>query len=272
MITKFQKRLPQADQLFIPFIMAGDPHPDVTVDLAVSLQEAGAHVLELGVPYSDPLADGPVIQKAAQRALENKMTLQKAMELVPKMRKKGVKIPILIFTYYNPVLQLGESSFFSLAQENDIDGLLIPDIPFEESEKIRKRCADEQLAFISLVAPTSNERIEKIASQAKDGFLYCVSSLGVTGVRKSLNTDVFSFLEKVKSVSSIPIAVGFGISSYEQVQLLKDHCDGVIVGSAIVQQIEKLKTKLLSDRDKEAGIQEFKEAVQAIISPSHARL
>lgn len=265
MTTKFTERLPKTNLLFIPFIMAGDPNAETTVDLALALQEAGAHVLELGIPYSDPLADGPVIQRAAARALKQQMTLRKAMALVPKMRERGLKIPVVVFTYYNPVLQLGLESFFALARENDIDGLLIPDLPFEESEYIRSRCLEEGIEFISLVAPTSYERIEKIAKQAR-GFLYCVSSLGVTGIRSNLNDDITPFLKKVKEACSIPIAVGFGISSAEQIEMLKDHCDGVIVGSAIVNKIERLNEQLLSSDTtiRKEALVDFQGMVQSI--------
>lgn len=262
--TTFQRRLSKERPLFIPFITAGDPKPDTTIELALTLQDAGAHILELGVPYSDPLADGPTIQKASQRALKNGMTLKKAMELVPRMREKGLKIPVIMFTYYNPVLQLGEDTFFALAQKNDIDGLLIPDIPHEESESLRNRCKAEGLEFISLVAPTSSGRIEMIAKEAS-GFVYCVSSLGVTGVRKSISDSIFPFLKEVKEHSSVPVAVGFGISSHEQVEILKDHCDGIVVGSAIVKKVEELEEKLMND-DPDA-IQSIKEFVKSIIEP-----
>ncbi len=151
MNTTFTNRLPKAEKLFIPFIVAGDPHPDVTVEIALTLQESGASIIELGIPYSDPLADGPTIQRASGRALKNGVTLENSMKLVSVMRKKGLKIPVIIFTYYNPVLQLGEENFFALARQNGIDGLLVPDLPFEESEDLRKKCENEGLKFISLL-------------------------------------------------------------------------------------------------------------------------
>ncbi|WP_078546090.1 tryptophan synthase subunit alpha [Litchfieldia alkalitelluris] len=266
MSLTFNDRLPDVDKLFIPFIVAGDPHPDVTIELALTLQEAGAAIIELGIPYSDPLADGPTIQSASLRALKNNMTLEKAMELVGTMRKKGLKIPVVVFTYYNPVLQLGENRFFTLANKNGIDGLLIPDLPYEESENLRERCESENVKFISLVAPTSSKRIEKIASSAQ-GFLYCVSSLGVTGVRDSLNEDVLGFLSEVKQYSKIPVAVGFGISNSSHVKLLQDHCDGIVIGSALVKKIEELNGSLVDPSTREASLKEFKEYVESIISP-----
>jgi tryptophan synthase alpha chain len=252
--------------MFIPFIIAGDPHPEVTIDLALALQESGASVLELGIPYSDPLADGPVIQRAAQRALKNGVNLENALELVPLMRKKGIKIPIIIFTYYNPVLQLGEESFFALVRKKGADGVLIPDLPFEESEHLRNLSAQFGLSFISLVAPTSNQRIRKIATQAQ-GFLYCVSSLGVTGIRDTLPKELHHFLAEVKAFSQVPIAVGFGISSSEQVKMLKEHCDGVVIGSALVKKIEEVAARLLETTTRSEALTEFKNYTQTLIEP-----
>ncbi|WP_404802050.1 tryptophan synthase subunit alpha [Bacillus tianshenii] len=260
----YKERLPKHEKLFIPFIMAGDPTPELTIKLALLLEEAGASVLELGVPYSDPLADGPVIQRASKRALEQKMSIRKAMGLAGEMRKRGLKIPIILFTYYNPVLQLGEESFFALAKENQIDGLLIPDIPFEESVSIRQSCKDNGLTFISLVTPTSKKRVEAI-SKAAEGFLYCISSLGVTGVRNDFSESLHSFLEEVRELSAVPAAVGFGISSSKQIEALKDHCDGFVVGSALIQMIENLEAAFKIDEEK--TLDELKQQVEELISP-----
>lgn len=254
-----------SEKLFIPFIMGGDPAPTLTVDIALALQESGASILEIGVPYSDPLADGPVIQQAAIRALENGMTLKKAIQLVGEMRTKGLTIPAIIFSYYNPVLQLGEEEFFSLLKQNEVDGILIPDLPFEESREIAKRCDEEGLSLISLVAPTSEERIEKIATNAR-GFLYCVSSLGVTGARKQLDSNIYDFLQKVKEHSNVPVAVGFGISNAEQINVLTPYCDGVIVGSALVSKIETESRNLLNEKNKEKALSSIKTFVHSLIS------
>ncbi|WLR53087.1 tryptophan synthase subunit alpha [Bacillus tianshenii] len=264
MRTSFEKRLQKTDDLFIPYIMAGDPCEEATVELALMLQEEGADVLELGVPYSDPLADGPVIQQSAKRALQAGMTIRNAISLVPRMREKGVKIPIVLFTYYNPVLQLGKESFFALLRENELDGVLIPDLPHEESVEMRQECREQGIAFISLVAPTSEKRIERIAKEA-DGFIYCVSSLGVTGERKSLSPRVFSFLESVRSFASVPVAVGFGISSYEQIEELSEHCNGVIIGSAIVRSVADQGENLRNNETRQQGIEAVRDAVQRII-------
>lgn len=263
--TRLEKVTKANQHLFIPFIMTGDPTPDLTVELALLMETSGADILELGVPYSDPLADGPVIQAAAIRALEQGMNLEKALTLVSRMREKGLSIPVIIFTYYNPVLQLGEEKLFKLMHENEIDGILIPDLPFEESHSLAKRCDEEKLALISLVAPTSKQRIKKIAESAQ-GFLYCVSSLGVTGIRKEIDPQINEFLEKVKKHSNIPIAVGFGISNREQVDKLKSHCDGVIVGSALVKMIESKKTEMLEKNTKEKAFSEIKTFVNSLIS------
>lgn len=246
--------------MFIPFITAGDPDPAATVDVAVVLQEAGANAIELGIPYSDPLADGPVIQRASDRALKRGMTLEKAMILVPAMREKGVQIPVVIFTYYNLLLQLGVDRFFTLVRENDIDGLLVPDLPFEESGDLRLRCRAEDIPLISLVAPTtSDDRLSRIACHAQ-GFLYCVSSLGVTGTRKGdFKPEVYEFLSRVKDRSPAPVAVGFGISSARQVERLQAYCDGVIVGSAIVKEIEKHGDALLDPQNKQKALDRLRE-------------
>ena len=247
--------------LFIPFITAGDPNPEVTVDLALMLQEAGAHIIELGVPYSDPLADGPIIQRSAQRALAQGMSLSKAIDLVPKMREKGLTIPVIIFTYYNPVLQLGEETFLQRVRESKADGVLIPDLPFEESESLASQAKSLGLANISLVAPTSDKRIDEIASRA-EGFLYCVSSTGVTGVRDHFPPEAYTFIKRVKESTAIPVAVGFGISKRAHVESLKGVADGVIVGSAIMKKVEEVYGKNAG----ESELDQIKAFVSSLIS------
>lgn len=266
MNRRFGKHIEEGSKpLFIPFITAGDPAPEVTIDLAVLLQEAGANAIELGIPYSDPLADGPVIQRASNRALKQGMTLKKAMELVPAMRKRGVQIPIVVFTYYNLLLQLGIDQYFALARENEIDGLLVPDLPFEESNELREKAKSENMPLISLVAPTtSSDRLKKIASAAQ-GFVYCVSSLGVTGVREGeFKQEVYDFLKEVKRFSSVPIAVGFGISSAEQIEQFRNYCDGVIIGSAIVREIEKYHDALLDPEKKLQALGQLKDFLSSL--------
>ncbi|WP_408055259.1 tryptophan synthase subunit alpha [Sutcliffiella halmapala] len=260
----FKERLPNHEKLFIPFIMSGDPTPELTIKMALLLEKAGASILELGVPYSDPLADGPVIQRASKRALNHKMTITKTMTLAGEMRRRGLKIPIILFTYYNPVLQLGEESFFALARENQVDGLLIPDLPFEESAVVRQRCEEHGLTYISLVAPTSKRRMITISQHAQ-GFLYCISSLGVTGIRNDFSEQIYSFLAEVKQNSSVPTAVGFGISKREQIEELMPYCDGFVVGSALIQMIENSKESFKLDEEK--VLHDIKQQIEALISP-----
>ncbi|TXC93281.1 tryptophan synthase subunit alpha [Metabacillus litoralis] len=255
MTTLFKQ--PIQNNLFIPFITAGDPYSDCTIDLAIALQDAGASAIELGIPYSDPVADGPVIQRASSRALQSGMNIVKAIKLVPEMRKKGLEIPIILFTYYNPVLQLDQESFFALLRENTVDGLLIPDIPFEESEELREKCQEHSISFISLIAPTSSNRIKMIAENA-EGFVYCVSSLGVTGERKNFDKSIENFLNEVKRYSKVPVVVGFGVSSKEQVEELASICDGVVVGSALVREIERLGASLVNENTRQEALDEFK--------------
>ncbi|APJ11483.1 tryptophan synthase subunit alpha [Bacillus safensis] len=253
-MIRFQ--LEQGEKLFIPFITAGDPSEDITIDLAISLQAAGAHAIELGVPYSDPLADGPVIQRASKRALNHGMNIVKAIELAGKMKKNGVKIPVILFTYYNPVLQLDTEYFFALLRKNHISGLLTPDLPFEESSELQKNCQTHDISYISLVAPTSKERLVNIVEQA-EGFVYCVSSLGVTGVRQSFDASITDFIQQVKQLSHIPVAVGFGISTREQVDSMNKLSDGVVVGSALVKKIEELQEQLLASDTRQEALREF---------------
>ncbi|TKD69840.1 tryptophan synthase subunit alpha [Pseudalkalibacillus hwajinpoensis] len=267
MNKRFEKHVDGRSDLFIPFIVAGDPTEEATIKLALMLQEEGANAIELGIPYSDPLADGPVIQRASIRALEHGMSLEKAMNIVPKMRERGLEIPVIVFTYYNLLLQLGEERFFALVRENNIDGLLVPDLPFEESEEWRESCKMNDTALISLVAPTtSDKRLTAIAKEAT-GFLYCVSSLGVTGTRTDFHSSVFEFIDRVKSLSPIPVAVGFGVSAPEQVAKLKEYCDGVIVGSAIVRQIEAQVDGLTNEETQVEAIDHIRSYIRDLISP-----
>ncbi|MDQ0205927.1 tryptophan synthase subunit alpha [Alkalicoccobacillus murimartini] len=263
--NRLEAMLQQEPNLFIPFITAGDPTGEATIDIALTLQEAGASILELGIPYSDPLADGPTIQEASKRSLKNGMSLSSAMQLVPAMRERGLTIPVIIFTYVNPLLQYGVKRFTEEAASLGIDGILVPDLPFEESDELSAYCEQEQLSLISLVAPTSKERIQKIADRAQ-GFLYCVSSLGVTGARKDLDPRIEEFLNTVKEASHVPIAVGFGISTSAQVSTIQALADGVVVGSALVHQIGEQGEALQNEETKELALQRIKSFVKALIS------
>ncbi|ARI78314.1 tryptophan synthase subunit alpha [Halobacillus mangrovi] len=262
--TSFQGKLTKTENLFIPFVVAGDPTPEMTIQYALRLQKEGADILELGVPYSDPLADGPTIQRAAKRALNAGMSLRKAIQLVPELRKNGVEIPVVIFTYYNPVLQLGHEYFFELLEENGAEGVLIPDLPYEESEEVRALAEEKGIEFISLVAPNSDVRIKQIAEHAR-GFLYCVSTLGVTGERSGeMSADSLSFIKKVKEHSPVPVAVGFGVSSNDDVKLVREHADGVIIGSKIIRLIEDGLEKVQQGNENEA-LEDFSAGIHELV-------
>jgi len=248
---------------FIPFITIGDPSLAVSEELVLALDEAGADLIELGVAYSDPIADGPTIQRASQRALAAGITMVDVMHLVSRLRQKGVTIPLVFFSYYNPVLQYGLDAFFQDLAACGADGIIIPDLPTEENEEASHAAQSNGVHLISLVAPTSNARIATIAQKAS-GFVYCVSSLGVTGVRDELPTDLGQFLDSVKASTDKPIAVGFGISTPEQVRFTAKHADGVVVGSAIVREVEKNLALLTNPDQKAEGIAAIKRFVQQL--------
>lgn len=222
---------------FIPFITCGDPDLETTEKVVYAMEEAGADLIELGIPFSDPTAEGPVIQEANIRALngKDKVTTDKVFELVVKLRKK-VKVPMVFMTYANVVFSYGSEKFIARCKEVGIDGLILPDIPFEEKEEFDPICKQYGLDLVSLIAPTSHERISMIAKEA-NGFVYCVSSLGVTGTRTEITTNVGEMVELVKKTKDIPCAIGFGISTPEQAANMAGYADGVIVGSAIVKII-----------------------------------
>lgn len=222
---------------FIAFITGGDPDLDTTEELIVSLEEAGADLIEIGVPFSDPIAEGEVIQAANERALKSGCTTDALFQMIEKVRDK-VAVPLVLLTYINPIYTYGKERFLKRCNECGIDGIIVPDLPYEEKEELIDDCDTNNVHLISLIAPTSNERIEMIAKDAK-GFIYCVSSLGVTGVREDIKTDLSNMVGRVKKVTSTPCAIGFGISIPEQAKEMSKLSDGVIVGSAIVSLIEK---------------------------------
>ena len=222
---------------FIPFLTCGDPSLEITEQLVYAMEEAGADLIELGIPFSDPTAEGPVIQEANVRALAGGVTTDKVFAMVEKIRK-NTKIPMVFMTYANVVFSYGTERFIKRAAEVGMDGLILPDVPFEEKEEFDSVCRQYGLDFISLIAPTSHERISMIAKEAS-GFVYCVSSLGVTGMRSDITTDIGAMVKLVKTANDIPCAVGFGISTPEQAKDMAGKSDGAIVGSAIVRLCEK---------------------------------
>lgn len=223
---------------FIGFLTGGDPDLDTTLECINALIEAGTDLIEIGVPFSDPCAEGPVIEQADIRALKNGTKIEDIFNLISKVREKNNEVPLVLLTYFNPVFKYGTKDFLRKLKEVGGDGLIIPDMPFEESNDLRKETRENDLCLISLVSPTSNERIKKIAKDS-DGFLYVVSSMGTTGVRSEITTDIPGIISKINQVSDIPTAVGFGISTPKQAEYMSKYADGAIVGSAIVKIIEK---------------------------------
>lgn len=218
---------------FIPFITCGDPSLEVTEQIVYAMEEAGADLIELGIPFSDPTAEGPVIQGANVRALSGGVTTDKIFDMVVKIRRNS-QIPMVFMTYANVVFSYGTERFVRTAAEIGMDGLILPDVPFEEKAEFDMVCKKYGLDLISLIAPTSHERIARIAKEA-EGFVYCVSSLGVTGMRSQITTDIGAMVQLVKKEKDIPCAVGFGISTPEQAAKMAAQADGAIVGSAIVK-------------------------------------
>ena len=220
---------------FIAFLTCGDPDIETTERLIAEMEKDGVDLIELGIPFSDPTAEGPVIQGANIRALSKGITTDKIFDMVKRVRKT-VKIPLVFMTYANVVFSYGTERFVKNAAEAGVNGLILPDVPYEEKDEFAVPCEKGGLDFISLIAPTSENRIAAIAKDAK-GFVYCVSSLGVTGVRTAITSDISGMVSIVRSVSDIPVAVGFGISTPEQAADMAAKSDGIIIGSAIVKII-----------------------------------
>ena len=218
---------------FIPFITARDQDLDTTKEIILAMQEAGADLIEIGIPFSDPVAEGPVIQEADDRALASGTTTDKSFDMVKSIQDK-IQIPIVFMTYINPIYVYGTEKFAKKSKECGVAGVIVPDVPFEEKKEIQDIFAKENLVVISMIAPTSMDRVRMIAKEA-EGFVYCVSSLGVTGVRSEINTGISAMIEQVKQVKDIQCAIGFGISTPEQAKTMTAISDGAIVGSAIVK-------------------------------------
>ena len=223
---------------FIPFLTCGDPDLETTEAAVRAMAAAGADLIELGIPFSDPTAEGPVIQAANERALAAGATTDKIFDLVRRLRR-DVTVPMVFMTYANVVFSYGTERFVATAAESGMDGLILPDVPYEEKEEFAPTCRKYGLDLVSLIAPTSEERIARIAREA-EGFLYCVSSLGVTGVRGEITTDVGRMVRLAKAANpDLPCAIGFGISTPEQAAAMAQVSDGAIVGSAIVKLMEQ---------------------------------
>lgn len=222
---------------FIPFVVAGDPNLAATEKFIISMAKAGADLVEIGIPFSDPVAEGQVIQAASKKALDAGTTTDKLFEMVKSLRPK-VNIPLVFMTYVNPIFVYGKDKFFAKCQEVGVSGVIVPDMPFEEKAEFAVSANAHDVEFVSLIAPTSENRIGMIAKEAQ-GFIYCVSSLGVTGVRSEIKTDIKSIVDTIRQYSKVPVAVGFGISTPEQAEKMASLSDGAIVGSAVIKIIDK---------------------------------
>jgi len=234
----FRALAEQGEKALVTYIMGGDPDIPSTVNLVKALAEGGADLIELGVPFSDPMADGISIQMAGQRSLAAGTTLQSILDLVVVVRR-DTQVPLILMSYYNPILQYGLERFAEQASRSGVDGLIVPDLPLEESGPLAEQLYAKGMYLIPLLAPTSTEARISQAAERENGFVYCVSVTGVTGARRELDHGVQDFLQRVRSKVEQPIAVGFGISTPEQAREMKDLADGVIVGSAIVNLVEK---------------------------------
>ena len=242
---------------FVAFLTAGDPTADCTVEYILEMEKAGADLIEIGIPFSDPTAEGVVIQDANIRSLKNGMTTDGAFEIVKRVREKS-QIPLAFMTYANPVFHYGYDRFFDRCKELGVDAIIIPDLPFEEKREMEEPANARDVALISMIAPTSESRIQEIASEAK-GFIYVVSSMGVTGVRSEIKTDLSAIVDSIRKVTDVPCAIGFGISTPEQAKAMAAVSDGAIVGSAIVKIIAKYGDKAAPELHK--YVKSMKDAV-----------
>lgn len=227
--------LPDDHKALVGFLTAGDPNLDTTRRLICAMADAGCDLVEIGIPFSDPVAEGPVIQEASLRALQSGTTLEGIFTMVQQLRE-ACSVPLVFMGYMNPVLHYGMDRFFARCQELDVSGIIVADVPYEERNEVADVASRYGVECISLLAPTSEERIERVASTAR-GFLYLVSSLGVTGVRSTITTDIPAIVARIRQYTDTPVAVGFGISTPQQAHDMAHASDGAIVGSAIVRII-----------------------------------
>lgn len=230
--TAFEKK-----KTFIGFLTAGDPSIEKSLEYILAMEEAGADIIEIGIPFSDPIAEGPVIQAANLRALKGGFTLPDAFRLVEEVRKKS-QVPLLFLTYANPVFNYGYEAFCARCKESGLDGLIIPDMPYEESGELKETARAHGIDMITLISPTSLCRVPTIAKDT-DGYIYLVSSMGVTGMRSSFSADLPTLIKAIRKETDTPVAIGFGIHTRKQVEEYQTLADGVIVGSGIVKIIEE---------------------------------
>lgn len=259
--NQFDKLRKYGGKALIPFITAGDPTLDFTKDLAYHLEEMGADLLELGVPFSDPMADGSIIQRASFRSLRNGTSMSDVLRLVEEIREE-VHIPLILMTYYNPIFALGEENFIDQAIRTGVDGLIIPDLPYEESGPLMEITKGTGLDVIAMLAPTSTSERKKRYCNGARGFIYYVAQLGVTGVREELPADLKDGLGTVKELTDVPVAAGFGIKTPAQAREVSGSCDGVIVGSALISLMDGAEN--LDDKLHAAGdfVRALKQAME----------
>lgn len=239
---RFQRLGTEGRKAFIPFVTAGDPDIGTSLLIARKLEECGADVIELGVPFSDPMADGPTIQRSSQRALDNGVTLESVIDLAAQFRKSS-DVPLVLFTYFNPVLKMGIDRFTSAASAAGIDGVLLTDVIDDEAAELSMRFAAAGIDMISLAAPTTtDERLEMICQQAR-GFIYAISRAGVTGAQDEMSVTAEKLVKRIRRSTNLPVAVGFGISTSRQIADVWRYADGAVVGSAIVAEIERAGPK-----------------------------
>lgn len=239
-MSKIAAAFKKQRKCFIPFITAGDPNLDVTEQLIVAMANAGADIVELGIPFSDPVAEGEVIQAANIRALNAGTTTDKIFAMLKNVRTK-TDVPLVFLTYINPIFTYGTEKFLANCQSVGLDGIIVPDVPYEEKAPLADLCRKYGVDLIPLVAPTSDERIKMIAKEA-EGYVYIVSSLGVTGVRSDITTNIAAIVRKIREVTDVPAAVGFGIATPQQAREMAAVSDGAIVGSAVVKIVGKYGT------------------------------
>jgi len=240
--NKFVELSTRNEKALIVYLTAGDPSLDITKQLIFALEKAGVDILEIGVPFSDPTADGPVIQAAAQRSLKAGTTLEGVLKMVAEVRKVS-NIPIVLFGYFNPIFAYGVKKFAQAARNAGVDGVLVVDLPYEEAKELRDYTDAVGIDFISLIAPTTDkERLKKIVSKAS-GFLYYISITGITGTTAPKISNIKVEVEKIRKITKQPIAVGFGISKPEQAREIGHFADGVVIGSAVVRMIDENKNK-----------------------------
>jgi len=255
----FNENVFNKGKAFIPFITAGYPSLDDTKKFILKMEEAGADLVEVGIPFSDPIAEGPVIQHSSSLALQHGATLDKIFNMVEDLRKNS-NVPLVFMTYVNPVFKVGYGKFFEKCASLNVRGVILPDVPYEEKDEIDEVAKNYDVDVISFIAPTSNTRIKQIAESSR-GFIYVVSSLGVTGTRDEITTDLASIDEIIRQTTTTKTAIGFGINNPAQAREVAKHADGVIVGSAIIKIIDKFGSN--SENEIYSFVKEMKEAINS---------